>query len=92
MTLPSLLFAFALSTLYGAGFHLWQGGSSRRLALYLLAGWLGFALGQLLGDRLGIHVLRLGQVNFFSATLASVIALFAGRWLATADTFTPQEK
>jgi hypothetical protein len=92
MTLPALLFAFALSTLYGAGFHLWQGGSSRRLALYLLAGWLGFALGQALGDWLGIHVLRLGQLNLVSATLASAIALFAARWLATADTFSTQEK
>ena len=30
MTLPTLLFSFIISTLYGAGFHLWQGGGSRR--------------------------------------------------------------
>jgi len=82
MTLPTLLFAFILATVYGAGFHLWQGGNARRLLLYLLAGWLGFALGHILGEWLGIRLLAVGALNTFTATLGSAIALFAARLLA----------
>ncbi|MCS6909513.1 MAG: hypothetical protein NZM11_02945 [Anaerolineales bacterium] len=86
MTLPTLLFAFILSTLYGAGFHLWQGGDARRLLLYLLAGWLGFVLGHLIGDLLGIRLLAVGALNTFTATLGSAVALFAARLLALNET------
>lgn len=82
MTIPTLLFAFILSTLYGAGFHLWQGGDARRLLLYLLAGWLGFVLGHLIGEWLGIRLLAVGALNTFTATLGSAVALFAARLLA----------
>ncbi len=90
MTLPTLLLAFALSTLYGAGFHLWQGGGARRLALYLLSGWLGFALGQVLGDLLGMQLLAVGALNFLTATLGSGIALFAARWLMPSEKPAPR--
>jgi len=85
MTIPSLLLAFTCATLYGAGFHLWQGGGSRRLALYLLAGWLGFALGHLVGDALGIQVMKIGQVNWFTASVGSALALLAARVLARSE-------
>jgi hypothetical protein len=85
MTLPTLLLAFTLSTLYGAGFHLWQGGGARRLALYLTAGWLGFALGHLLGEWLGLTWLRVGALNALAATVGSAIALAAARWLLPRD-------
>lgn len=91
MTLPTLLLAFTLSTLYGAGFHLWQGGGARRLALYLLAGWLGFALGHFIGDALGLNVLKVGALNVLSATLGSLVALLAARWLATTEVLTSQK-
>jgi hypothetical protein len=80
-----LLLAFTLATLYGAGFHLWQGGGARRLALFLLAGWLGFALGQWVGEALSIRVLMIGALHWLTATLGSVLALFAARWLATSE-------
>jgi len=35
MTLPAFLLGFVLSTLYGAAFHLWRGGSIGRLFFYL---------------------------------------------------------
>ena len=83
MTNPAtLLLAVAFATIYGAGFHLWQGGGARRLALYLLAGWLGFALGHLLGNLLRLEFLMIGQLNFFTATVGSALALFLARWLA----------
>lgn len=85
MTLPSWLLAFALATLYGAGFHLWRGGNARRLLLYLLAGWLGFALGQGLGLLLNLDFLKIGQIYFLPATLGSGIALWAAHLLARTE-------
>lgn len=92
MTLPTLLLAFALSTIYGAGFHLWQGGGARRLALYLLSGWLGFALGHFLGDSLGLRLFSIGALNWLTATLGSAIALFASRWLVTDEAAAPRRR
>ena len=86
MTIQTWLLAFTLSTLYGAAFHVWQGGSARRLALYLLAGWLGFLIGHLAGDALGIHLFQVGALNAFAATVGSIIALAAARLLVTNDT------
>jgi hypothetical protein len=88
VTIQTWLLAFALATLYGAAFHVWQGGGARRLALYLLAGWLGFFIGHFAGDVLGIHLLKVGALNAFSATIGSVIALAAARLLVTTDTLT----
>lgn len=85
MTTAAYFFAFLISTLYGAAFHLWQGGSARWLLLYLLAGWVGFAAGQVVGGLVGFTLLNVGALNILSASLGSFIALFAARWLATRD-------
>ncbi|MBP7694311.1 MAG: hypothetical protein KA764_20480 [Anaerolineales bacterium] len=90
MTLPGLLLGFALATIYGAGFHLWQGGGARRLALYLLSGWLGFTLGHWVGELLGMTLMSVGTLNWLPATLGAGIALFAARWLATSETDAPR--
>jgi hypothetical protein len=83
--LQTLLVGFALATIYGAAFHFWMGGSSHRLLLYLLAGWLGFALGHFVGAALHIDVLRIGQLNLLTATVGSLVALGAARILVVAD-------
>jgi hypothetical protein len=86
MSNPStLLLAVAVATIYGAAFHVWQGGGARRLALYLLAGWLGFTLGHLLGNLLGLHLVMIGELNIFTATLGSALALFLARWLVISE-------
>ena len=90
--LPALFLAGILSTLYGALFHLWQGGGARRLALYLLAGWLGFALGHVVGNALDLELMKVGALNVLTATLGSGLALFAARWLAASEALTPKEK
>lgn len=82
MTTGFWIFAFILSTLYGAGFHFWQGGTARQLLFYLLAAWVGFAAGHVAGAYLGITWLSAGSLNIVPASLGSVIALFAARWLA----------
>ncbi len=85
MTTGSYLLAFILSTLYGAGFHLWLGGSSRRLLLYLMAGWVGFIVGHLVGGFVGFTFLSAGPLHIIPASLGSVIALFTANWLANRE-------
>jgi uncharacterized membrane protein YjjP (DUF1212 family) len=81
---PPVILGFLLATLYGALFHLIFGGNTRRMALYLLAGWLGFALGQIFGGLSGLEALRIGPINTLAATLGAWLALFATRFLSGA--------
>ena len=84
MTLPSLLLAIVLSTLYGAGFHLVVGGGSRRMLFYLVAGWIGFFIGHLAGNWFGVTFGVIGPLNAGAATLSSVLTLILARWLLRA--------
>jgi uncharacterized membrane protein YeaQ/YmgE (transglycosylase-associated protein family) len=77
--------AFILATLYGAAFHLWQGGAARWLLLYLLSGWVGFAVGHIVGGLVGFTLFSVGTLHVLPATLGSAIALFTARWLAQRD-------
>jgi hypothetical protein len=78
---PGLVFALLLATAYGAGFHLLFGGRAAKLVLYLLASWMGFALGQWIGDVLGLDILNVGPVHTFSASLGAWLALVLSHWL-----------
>lgn len=82
MPTPPVVLGFILATLYGALFHLLFGGNTRRMALYLLAGWLGFGLGQIFGTVAGVTLFRIGPINTFSATLGAWLALFVTRFLS----------
>jgi hypothetical protein len=64
-----------MATLVGAVFHLVAGGEFRRLALYLLCSWAGFALGHMLGILLDINTFNIGTLRIFPAIMGSVIAL-----------------
>lgn len=76
-----LVLGFLLATAYGAGFHLLLGGPARRVPLYVVAAWVGFVVGHLLGDLLNIDILKLGAIYLFSASLGAWIALIASWWL-----------
>jgi hypothetical protein len=77
-----LVLSFLLATAYGAAFHLIFGGPARRILLYLLAAWLGFTIGHILGEWFNIRFLTLGVVNLLSASLGAWLALLLSRWLA----------
>ncbi len=79
---PGFLFAFLLATAYGAGFHLLFGGSLFKLALYLLASWMGFALGQWAGGILSLEILDIGPIHTVIASLGSWLALLLTHWLS----------
>ncbi len=78
---PSFVFSFILATLYGAAFHLVSGGDARRLALFLLAAWLGFGVGHILGEVFSVTLLDIGPLHILSATIGAWLALVVARVL-----------
>jgi hypothetical protein len=80
-----LILGFLLSTAYGAGFHLFMGGPARRIAIYLAAAWVGFAIGQISGDLLQISLLKLGALNLVTASAGSWAAVVFSWWLTRDD-------
>ena len=81
-----LVLGFLLATAYGAGFHILLGGPARRILLYVLAAWLGFAIGHLLGGWFNINLFKLGALHLFSASLGAWIALLASWWFVANET------
>lgn len=78
---PTMALGAVISTAFAALFHIWQKGDILALRRYLLAAWLGFAAGHLLGDIVGIHWLQLGQLNVVSGTIGAALALLVAKSL-----------
>jgi len=78
---PPLILSLIIASAYAAFFNLWQGGGSRDLLIYLLACWLGFAIGELVGDFLGLDILMIGQIRVLEGTIGSLLLLFLAKWL-----------
>lgn len=70
-----------LSTAYAAFFHLWSKREVPALQHYLLAAWIGFAVGHLLGNLLQVDWLQLGQLNILSGTIGAAIAMLIAKSL-----------
>lgn len=85
MNLPNLLLGFVISTLYGALFHFWKGGSIFRLILLLVLAWLGFFIGHFAGASLKFNFWTVGMLNLGMATVGSAFFLFVGHWLSLID-------
>ena len=82
MTIPSLIFAFLIASLYGVLYHLIRGGGLGRLLLFLIFGWAGFVLGHLLGVWQGWVLIPIGELNFGMSTLGSLFFLVGGDWVS----------
>lgn len=85
-TAASLVLGFLLSTAYGSGFHVIMGGPARRILLYVLAAWIGFAIGHFVGDLLNVTVFQLGALHLLMASLGAWIALLSSWWLLAHET------
>jgi hypothetical protein len=85
MSTPVLIFGLVISTLFGAAFHLWRGGGSGRLLLYLILGWLGFWIGHFAGNLLDWTFGSIGQLRLGMASLTSVLFLAVGYWLSLVE-------
>lgn len=81
-TASSIVLGLLLATVYGTLFHVLIGGPARRLLLYVMASWIGFALGHLAGDVFLIDWFQLGPLNLLSASVGSWVALIGSWWLA----------
>lgn len=82
MPSPSLTFAILVATLYGSLAHLLLGGDSTTLIFDILTSWLGFTLGQAIGQIMGITVLSIGSTYMLAGSLGAVIAVATKRLLA----------
>ncbi len=80
-----LVLGFLLATIYGAGFHLIFGGPIKRILVYLAAAWLGFFIGQFVGDFFNFELLKLGKIHLVSATLGAWAFLLIAWWLVGQD-------
>ena len=78
---PALVLSTVLAAIYGCLFHFCLGKTLGELLLYLVASGLGFALGQIVGDRVGSRWLVIGQVHLLEATIGSLALLLLARWL-----------
>jgi uncharacterized membrane protein YeaQ/YmgE (transglycosylase-associated protein family) len=60
----------------------------RQLVRDVVAGLLGFAIGQLVGTYLQIDLFRLGQNQFLAGIAGTIFGLFVGRliWRQAANT------
>lgn len=77
MPSPIFVFAFVVATLIGAVFHFVFGGDARRMALFLLAGWIGFALGHAAGRSFDIAIYPIGELRIIPAIIGALFTLFA---------------
>jgi hypothetical protein len=82
MTIPSLIFALLIASLYGALYHLIRGGGLGRLLLFLIFGWIGFAVGHLVGIWQGWILIPVGELNWGMSTLGSLVFLLGGDWIS----------
>jgi hypothetical protein len=80
MTIPSLVFALLIASLYGALYHLIRGGGLGRLLLFLIFGWAGFAAGHLVGIWRDWILIPLGELNLGMSTIGSLVFLVVGDW------------
>jgi len=78
---PIFSFGLMVATLIGALVHLIIGGDGRQLVAMILAAWIGFALGQMIGALMGITILSIGSLYLFTGALGSLIAVIAAALL-----------
>ncbi len=78
---PALALGAVLSTACAALFHLLNRGDMPALRRYLLAAWLGFAVGHVLGNLVGIHWLPVGHLSVLNGTVGATVALLIAKSL-----------
>ncbi len=78
---PRLLLIVIFGGVYGALFHLWLGRRLRHLVIYIVVATVGFGLGQIIGDTIGLDIGMIGRLHLLAGTLASGALLFVAWWL-----------
>lgn len=78
---PALWLSVMLALAYGTLFTVWRWAGWRQWGRDLLAGLIGFGVGQAAGMLVGWRWLRLGEVQLLWGTVVTIMALAIGRWL-----------
>ncbi len=76
---PALWLGVTIAAACSVVFYGWRGGGLRQLGRDLVAGLVGFGLGQLAGTWLGFDWLRVGQVQVLLGAGGALVALLVGR-------------
>ena len=79
--LPSFVLSLLIATLIVGLFFAWQGKTLRQLAIYWVAGVLGFLAGQWLAILLGWRFLAVGQLHPAEGLALCAGALFLVKFL-----------
>ena len=82
MPLTAIAFGILLSTFYGATYHLIRGGTSKRIAFFLLLSWAGFWIGDSLGSYMGWWLEPVGLLNAGVGTIFSLVFMAIGDFLS----------
>lgn len=83
---PTITLGFIIATLLGALFHLILGGDVRRLALFLIASWVGFGIGHILGILLNFSILNIGALYILPALFGAITFLIFAHILSSRRT------
>lgn len=75
MLTPAAVLGITIATLWGTAFHFVLGGGVGRLLRFILVGWAGFAIGQLVGQTLGNDLWVIGSIQVFPASLGAFVLL-----------------
>lgn len=78
---PSGTLGLLFATFCGTLAHLILDGGGRSLLMLILAAWVGFALGQAVGEIMDIATLSIGPTRVFTGVLGALVAIATARLL-----------
>ena len=78
---PFFLLTILIGGTYGAIFQVWQGKTIKDAIFYVLAGIIGFSLGQIVANILGWQYGMIGPLHLIEGSLICWLVLLAARWL-----------
>jgi uncharacterized membrane protein YjjP (DUF1212 family) len=76
---PALWLSVVIAVVCGVLFYAWRGGGARQFGQDVVAGLLGFGMGQLIGAYLQLDLPRLGEIQVVAGIAGAILALFIGR-------------
>lgn len=76
---PALWLSVVVAVVCSVLFYGWRGGGARQFGRDVVAGLLGFGIGQLAGTYLELNLFQLGQIQLLAGITGAVSALFIGR-------------
>lgn len=82
MTLPAIILGSLIGLLLGGLLHLVVGGHFGRIVLYLIFGFFGFWIGQLVAMILGIELVSVGPLQLGIAIPVGIGLCAFGYWLS----------